>query len=656
MQDRIGTLHLNHRVRRGATLGRALVPAIDRAVQAGLADALSRRVKAMMGEDLAVIVIRELHTSVALGSTDARLDGQVVEQVSRSAADAVAELLAREVSPDKVMRFADQTEFVGSFIAELIEGTAWARWYFGAFERHRHADTVAALRAVLEDCGAGAARVFGWLSQRGQLDAVLALMSPHEARRLCGSTADAAVPHEDGMQALIEAARRLLGAIDPGLVEPSWFDARVARFLATAPIPVDWTGTRGPSARVAELMRWIAGDASRVDALREPAAAASLRGLLAGPLDWLDARWLASELIGNGDANGTPAPRRHNVRRHLLTPRQDRLLERIASALRERRVRLPSSRQADADEIVVRLIAAAALEATDADALPDRSIVAVIEHAVRAAVALRTAPAEASRAAIDEASRSIDAQSAAPRIEEAAAASMAALRYAGPAALQLLRHVAEALQPPALPGVSTNAAGIFLLARAIDDVRLPALGLRFGIETGPLLGALATEWISDAVDPDEALALWTGRDIEAIDRDGIGTLDVDALHKLNDALTDLLIDRGGLRAEAAGTESPAPDADKPTDAAAQLARTARLLVRGWARWLPGVSDASASFLLDRCVRRAGSLRIEKDRVLVRLEPAPLDVVLKMAGYLARIDCVRWLGDRAVEFEIDAGTP
>lgn len=636
MQDRIGSLHLNHRLRRGGTLGPALAPAIDRAVRAGLADALSRRMHAMMGDDPAVIVIRELHTSVKLGAASAMLDGQIVEQVSRSAADAVAELLAGEVPADKVMRFADQTEFVGSFIVELIEGTAWARWYFGAFDRHRHADTAAALRAVLDDCGAGAARVLGWLSRRGYLDAVLALVSPREARRLCGSTPDALVQLADGMQALIEAARRLLGAIAPGLVEPAWFDARVAQFLETAPIPVAWTGTRGPSVRVAELVRWIAGDASRVDALREPAVAAALRALLAGPLDWLDARWLESELIDDGEVRATAAPRIDSVPRHLLTPRQDRLLERIASALRERRVRLPAGREINADEIVVRLIAAAATDASDADDPPDRSIVCVIEHAVRAGTALRAAPDDARRAAFDGASRSTDPKTPAPGIDSAETASIAALRNVGPAAMQLLRHLADALAPAAAPDVPTNAAGIFLLARAIDDVRLPALAQRFGIETGPLLGALATEWIGGAIEPEEALALWTGRT-------ETGTLDTRALRSMNDALTELLIDRGALRPEAAEPGSVEP-----------LAHTARLLVRGWARWLPGVSDASEAFLLDRCVRRAGSLRIEEDRVLVRLEPAPLDIVLKMAGYLARVDGVRWLGDRSIEFEIDAG--
>lgn len=638
MHDRIGTLHLDHRVPRGGTSGATFVPTIDRAVRAGLADALSRRMDMLTGDDPGVVVVRELHTSVKLSASAAMFDGQVVEHVSRCAAEALADLLASDVSTDEVMRFPDQAAFVGTFIVALIEGTAWERWYFGAFGHHRHADTAAALRSVLDECGAGAARVLGWLSQRGHLEAVLALVSPHEARRLCGGTTGTSAQDTDGLHALIDAARRLLQAIDPGLVEPSWFDARVAHFLEAAPVPVAWADTRGPSVRVAELVRWVAGDGARVDASRGPAVAQALRALLAGPLDWLDTRWLAAELIDDREALGPPEPRLANPRRHVLTPRQDRLLERVTTALRERRVRMPAG--ANVDEIVVRLVAAAALDATGPDEAPDRSIVSVIEHAVRAAVALRAAPAEARRAALDEAWRLIAKAAQATGLGPAGSASVAALRNAGPAALQVLRHLAEVMAPAAAsstaPGVATNAAGIFLLARAIDDTRLPALARRSGLEEAPLLGALAARWTGAAIEPQEVFALWTGHG-------ETGALDAAALRSLNDALAALLIERGALQSDTLETDPADP-----------LALTSRLLLRGWARWLPGLNDASEAFLLDRCVRRAGRLHIEDDRVLVRLAPAPLDVVLKMAGYLARVDGVRWLGDRALVFEIDDG--
>jgi len=40
-----------------------------------------------------------------------------------------------------------------------------------------------------------------------------------------------------------------------------------------------------------------------------------------------------------------------------------------------------------------------------------------------------------------------------------------------------------------------------------------------------------------------------------------------------------------------------------------------------------------------------------EEIFVHLEPAPLDVVLEMAGYLATIERVAWLGDRSVRFSL-----
>ena len=50
---------------------------------------------------------------------------------------ALTDLLREADVPDVVMRFADEAEFIGSFILDLLEETAWDRWYFGAFESYR---------------------------------------------------------------------------------------------------------------------------------------------------------------------------------------------------------------------------------------------------------------------------------------------------------------------------------------------------------------------------------------------------------------------------------------------------------------------------------------------------------------------------------------
>lgn len=129
------------------------------------------------------------------------------------------------------------------------------------------------------------------------------------------------------------------------------------------------------------------------------------------------------------------------------------------------------------------------------------------------------------------------------------------------------------------------------------------------------------------------------------------------LDALNDALLDLLIDRHVLDA-ATAREIIAGDAAALGHAhqTARATTTACILLRGWAHWLPGVAGSSALFLLQRSVRRGGSVRISEQRIDVELAPAPLDVVLQMAGYLAPIGQVEWLGGRSVVFTLCGSAP
>lgn len=174
MAGRIGTLHLRYRTRRGGSIGAALPPQIDRALQSRLGDALDERLSAMLGTDPTVVVIREVHTRVTIDRSDWSLDSRVVDKVGRASVDAVAAALGAPASDESVVRFADHAEFIGSFIVDLMGGSAWDRWYYGAFHRYRQADERASIHAVLEDNRTHAAGVFGWLARRGQLAAVLA--------------------------------------------------------------------------------------------------------------------------------------------------------------------------------------------------------------------------------------------------------------------------------------------------------------------------------------------------------------------------------------------------------------------------------------------------------------------------------------------------
>jgi hypothetical protein len=74
-----------------------------------------------------------------------------------------------------------------------------------------------------------------------------------------------------------------------------------------------------------------------------------------------------------------------------------------------------------------------------------------------------------------------------------------------------------------------------------------------------------------------------------------------------------------------------------------------LLLRLWARWLRQFSSSGVPYLLSNFVRRGGRLRASGNVLTVELERGPLDIVVEMAGYLAELERVPWLGGGSVRF-------
>jgi hypothetical protein len=88
-----------------------------------------------------------------------------------------------------------------------------------------------------------------------------------------------------------------------------------------------------------------------------------------------------------------------------------------------------------------------------------------------------------------------------------------------------------------------------------------------------------------------------------------------------------------------------PDFDLP------LAVVACMLLRMWSFWLRGFSSSSIPFLLENFVRRQGQVHVMNDGLLIELEKRPLDIVLKMAGYLDDLERVPWLRGGRVKFQV-----
>jgi hypothetical protein len=179
--------------------------------------------------------------------------------------------------------------------------------------------------------------------------------------------------------------------------------------------------------------------------------------------------------------------------------------------------------------------------------------------------------------------------------------------------------------------IVTTCAGLFLLVRGLQDVRLAAAVRQSGCTLQPVLASLAIAlagedaWHGDSFD--EGAALWAG--IQPQDaREHIAALASMPLPEMASELTSniegqRLVDPVEQAKWEAGPELPAA-----------VLQVATLALHAWARWLPGLSGSSMPYLLRNFVRRGGSLHVDRDAIEVRLDPAPLDSILRMSGYLA----------------------
>jgi hypothetical protein len=652
MRDRIGTLHLHYRVVGSDALGPALAPRLDRAIQHGLGAAVEERLAATLTDDPSVVVIRELATAAAIGPDDLALDSRVVDTLSRASADAVATALSEPSSADAIVRFADQGEFVGSFILDLLNGTAWDRWYYGAFQLHRDTDPNTTLASVLDDNRLYAASVFGWLSRHGRLDDVLARLGPGFARRLTSPDAEprSVATSAREVEPLVAAAFDILAAL-------GWFVATgpershlVAEYLATAPVPPAWSDRRSLTAWVLAFVRFAAAkrrdSGTPASTLRE----VPLHELLTGPLDWLDAAWLEPELA---DLRTRPSPTPVSAPRQtpsVLTARHERALERLWQMLRSRRI-VVNARDSR-DVVVVRLVAALAED----DARPARleaPILATVERIADAFCRAAMTGGDVDRSvpgAVVTVSR--DRDGPAPRPSPAREAAEA-LRATSPAGFKVLQQLLTTL-PTDVDVVDSPGAPLFLLTRALLDARLDTLAHAAGVPFELLRAILANQWLGLVPPFDHATALWAG-----VAQPDWRLLDAPSsrLSELADALLARLRDQGTLsdlppdQSLAAGAQRAIAEMRCASSTGLIAARIAWLLMRAWSRWLPGVGGASPPFLVRNCLERSGHLTVSEAEIDVRLDPAPFDVVLQMAGYYGRIERVSWLAGRRVSFAV-----
>ena len=630
MATRVGVLRCRYRLP-----GRAPDPhevhRLDR-LAAGSVPAELERALGEMGDGAAVYVVRRVRAATVV-DPGAQADPALARGWGRDLAHSVVRAIDEGIGDgSRVVRFRSEAEFVAAFVADLLAGSAWRRWYFGAFARHRHRGVPEAIAAVFGEHADLAPAVLAALADRGMLEPLLVRVDP--AALGLGVPAPAIGPPDgaaDAWRPIVAAAVRVADVLglwpaaapEPAALTRSWADG--------APRQPDWRDRAALADAVAAAVGWlVARGAARAPAPHVELAPRQEAAVAA--LDWLDVPRLIEALSRIGAARaGLP------TRGPAPTPRRRAVLAAVIRAVEARHPELGPAAAGDPKDAVRLLAALAAVDPETAAGPLARAGVDGLGGA-RAAGAPPARPGAAPVAAAPPGS--LDPTAAAGPDEVSVAA---VLHVLGPAAAD---------EPVASP-----CAGVLLLARALLDVRLAGLAQRHGYPpAGPahLLAAVGLRVAGptgviggSALDP--AVRLLAGDGAPGSSGELVAAwADVPAAaHDHWRAVLDELrvrhrVDPAAEAGDAGG--NPLGDA---------LDDTADAVLRVWARWLRGFDRSSPSFLLDRFLRRPGALVVEDDVVRVLLPPGPLDVVLEMSGYLRPVEPLPGTPGRRIEFEVGA---
>jgi hypothetical protein len=638
VDGRIGSLEVRYRTRGIDPVLAARLPALTRAIEQQLGDALDARLSATIGDGRDVYVVRQLHAHAVIDDEAWQLDRPVVDRMSEVSAAALAAVLAQP--SDDVVRFADQADFLCAFIVDELDGRAEGQWYFGAFRRFRQADSAATIDAALAAHAEELAAVLGRLARRGRLDDLLARIGADRLLAI-GGGARASSSSAPDVAVLVATALDLLARLGWTVGDGVRRTLVQALMRCGHPAAPEWTDRRQLSAFVWSCVEAASGMLLARGATRGWFDRSGLEHHVRSGLDWLDGPWLL-ERIGGDDG--------HDVSASAARP-PDALalvLGRIAQQVMAGHVSVGPDE--DIDVIVVRLIAAAQLQAHEAVPVADlRAALAVTVGAWR-----QKTVSQPGSALEPGPERTTDTTATRGRDRQRASRGIGAAR--SDAAETLSKALVERSTATSDEGEPTAGASLYLLSRAVLDGGLPGLATAHGVPLGALLAGLAVSWLRLEWPLDGPAHDWTGAASREDTTPAVLDEAAPRLTALAEALRARLRDQGLTGIEAVGTGDSSADAPAGTPpwspgVAATLDEIARPLLRSWGRWLPGLKEASARFLLSQCLRRGGAVRVSDSHIAVTLDPAPLDVVLQMAGYLQPIAALPWRDGRAASFTV-----
>ncbi len=519
MDGRVGRLHCRYNL--NGTDAAAVRARLDR-VAAQAVTHVGSALQELLGDTPAVYVLRDV-TARHSWSVTALSDDELGKLWGRGIASALVRAVASDPSGGaNLVQFSDHADYVASFVTDLVDGSAWSHWWYGAFTPYAARPRRQALLDVLIEHRARLGDILAILHRRGVLGRVVDSLGEPARRALWGAPVAPPAVDREAVRPLLAAAVELARALGlwAGRLDQA---AALERYAAGRPRDRVWGDPRDLAEGVWEAFRWLDGagaleapvprpsgpgvsgpaDGGPADGGAADGGAAALVDAALAALDWLETALLRDRLLGHltrdGMAGDLP------VRPPLIpTPRQEDAVRELLQLVRSGVAGLDRADPASAANSL-RLYAALA------DSAPqfrnDPSIPPLVQRLLEAWiwVAAQASPA----AALDRLRRGdILPSPAAAAVHPAGSTSgddAATLQFAaglGDTAADLieaLRAGTDTSQDQDSP-VGSACAGVALLLRTVTDLRLSGLAIRDGFPCGTdaspavLLLALGRRW------------------------------------------------------------------------------------------------------------------------------------------------------------------
>lgn len=632
---------------------------LERVARERIEEVCDRAFEETFQNDPTVFVVRSVHARVAVLATQATLESRLAEQLGARLCASVVRVIAGASNNENVVRFENQAEFVSGFLSDLVAGTAWAHWYHGAFRIHRDLPTDQTVLAVLFENLDCLGEILNRLTIANALVAVLKALGPEGQRRLWlrVATQSPGQPSEDAIRIFVQTAFHLIDSLSLWAASRPSEEGLFRDYLLSQPASPQWTDPSSLASAVVEVLRFL----SRQGWISAPHTFRSdelvrLDAAINASCDWLDRSFLKNSfLMLLSPDSSENLVRSFTLRPSLLTPAQLRLLHSLLSVIRDRLCQLDPT-DGNSHSHLLRILASLAA----AEPSANLSHIPVLESIVETWLLLRNSATRDSDllnlryGQIESLLGSVPAAEKnrlRPHFQSVANAGEPAIAII----LELLSQYSVKPRGSALEQFDSNCAGLFLLVRTVQDLRLATLLNEAGFPSlEPLLVALSLRIAGplavEAGNLDAGAAVWSGIVAEEFPTflPRLATLDA---YRFHHNLSELIAAQRLI--------DPIPSqefADQPSsvvsvspEISSLLDFTAASLLHTWARWLPGLSSSSIGFLLEKFVRRAGTLYLYPDRIDVSLSSGPLDAILRMAGYLSDSPTIPWLGNRFVRF-------